>query len=358
MKKLLAICLLLALLLSGCGLTDPAVTTSGDSQSTQDAPALTVHFLDVGQADCALLECGGEYIMIDGGNVADSSLVVSYLEQLGVTKLEAVIATHAHEDHVGGLPGVLAVFETAAVYAPTRTYSSNCFDDFVYYTDQQGLSITIPSPGDVITFGEATATVLGPVESYADPNNTSIVLMVEFGETRFLFTGDMETQAENDMLDYWGEAFDWRADVLKVGHHGSETSTGYRFLNAVMPQIGIISVGEGNSYGHPHEGPLSKLRDADVTVYRTDQLGIILAVSDGSAVTISWKDGVSAPVEPEQTQPEETQPQGQTYIGNKNSKKLHLPGCSSLPKEENRVYFDDYDAAIAEGYEPCKNCMG
>lgn len=352
MKKATAILLAMILLLTGCGVMDPVVTTTANTQPTQES-ALRVHFLDVGQADCALLECDGEYIIIDGGNVDDSSLVVSYLQQQGVTRLEAVIATHAHEDHVGGLPGVLAVYETAAVYAPTRTYSSGCFDDFLYYTNQQGLEVTIPAPGDVISFGSATATVLGPVQSYADPNDTSIVLMVQLGDTRFLFTGDMETQAENDMLDYWGERFDWHADVLKVGHHGSETSTGYRFLRAVMPTYGVISVGEGNSYGHPHEAPLSRLRDAEVTLYRTDTLGSIVAVTDGVAVTFSWNNGSVTP-----EQPTTTQPQGQTYIGNRNSKKLHLPTCSSLPSEENRVYFDSYEEAIRAGYEPCGNCLG
>ena len=390
MKKLIAICLLLALLLTGCAgpispaptadTTDPGQATR-PSQTTQptdmggkpvDAPEMTVHFIDVGQADCALLESQGEYILIDGGNVADGDLVVSYLERQGVTQLEAVIATHAHEDHVGGLGQVLATYETASVYAPTRTYASNCFDKFMYYADQQGLEVIIPEPGDVIEFGNATATVLGPVKSYADPNNTSIVLMVDYCYTRFLFTGDMETEAENDMLDYWGDSFDWSADFLKVGHHGSDTSTGYRFLNAVMPQFGIISVGEGNSYGHPCEAPLSKLRDADVTVYRTDKLGTILAVSNGSAVTVSWEDASGTPVQPDPTQPtqptqpeptEPTEPTGsadpqeQTYIGNINSKKLHLPTCSSLPEEENRVYFTSYEEAIAAGYEPCKLCM-
>lgn len=247
---------------------------------------LTVHFIDVGQADCALLECDGKFLLIDGGNVADSSLVVSYLQKMGVQQLEAVICSHAHEDHVGGLPGVLAVFPTAAVYAPTKTYSSKCFDDFLYYTDQQRLSVTIPNPGDRIILGEATIWVLGPTKSYADPNNTSLVLRVDFGDTRFLFTGDMETDAETDLLD---SGADVKADVLKVGHHGSNTSTGYRFLREVAPQWAVISVGIDNSYGHPHEEPLSRLHDAEVTVYRTDKLGTILAVSDGKDIAFTWK---------------------------------------------------------------------
>ena len=155
-KKLLSLLLILALLLAGCALpADTAAPVSGEG--------LTVSFIDVGQADCALLECGGEFMLIDGGNRDDGQLVVSYLEQQGVETLSAVVCTHAHEHHVGGLPSVLAVYPTQAVYAPTRTYASKVFDDFVYYTDQQGLEITIPAPGDTWTLGQASVTVLGPV---------------------------------------------------------------------------------------------------------------------------------------------------------------------------------------------------
>lgn len=347
MKRIISLLLILCLLLSGCSFaqhpTTQAPTAGADS-------SLQVHFLDVGQADCALLECGGKYMLIDGGNVADSSLVVSYLQKIGVAELEAVVCSHAHEDHVGGLPGVLAVFPTKAVYAPTNTYSSKVFDDFLYYADQQRLEVTIPSPGDRIDFADASVTVLGPTKSYADPNNTSIVLMVQFGQTKFLFTGDMETEAEGDMLEYWGEHFDWHADVLKVGHHGSETSTGYRFVRSVMPDYAIISVGEGNTYGHPHEAPLSRLEQAGVAQYRTDKLGTVIAVSDGMAVQFTWESASTAPQNP-------TVPAPTEFIGNKNSKTLHLPTCTSLPKEENRVVFDDYDEAIAQGYKPCGKCM-
>lgn len=338
MKKLLALILAL-LLLCGCAKSKtPAPTPASDN--------LAVHFIDVGQADCALVECDGKFMLIDGGNVADSSLVVSYLQKAGVQELEAVICSHAHEDHVGGLPGVLAVFPTKAVYAPTRTYSSKCFDDFLYYTDQQGLTVTIPSVGDTISLGDATATVLGPVKSYADPNNTSIVLMVQFGENKFLFTGDMEVEAENDMLDAGAKV---KADVLKVGHHGSNTSTGYRFLYEVDPTYAVISVGAGNTYGHPHDEPMSRLRDADAMIFRTDDLGSIVAVSDGKNITFTWDKSAAQPEDPTEG--------SHYYIGNKNSKTLHLPTCSSLPAEKNQIRFDSYEDAIAEGYSPCGRCM-
>ena len=321
----------------------------------EDTPAvssegLTVQYIDVGQADCALLECDGEYLLIDGGNRDDSQLLVSVLEQQGVKELAAVVCSHAHEDHVGGLPAVLAVYPTKAVYAPTKTYSSNIFDKFVYYTDQQGLDITIPAPGDQFALGQAVVTVLGPVKSYAETNDTSIVLRVTYGETSFLFTGDMETEAENDMLDYWEGKADWKADVLKVGHHCSNTSTGYRFLNEVNPAYGVISVGKGNDYGHPHKEPMSRLRQAGVTILRTDELGTIQAVSDGKEVTFTWQNQSAVP--------ENAEAAPQIFIGNRNSKVFHAPDCKNLPSEKNAVQFSAYQEAIAAGFTPCGSCLG
>ena len=357
MKKLTALLLLLALLLSGCVDAPPADRLEADITTTSvtetDAELLYVHYIDVGQADSILIEYGGFAMLIDGGNKEDGSLVVSYIEQQGISELDAVVCTHAHEDHVGGLPSVLAVYPTAAVYAPTKTYSSKVFDDFVYYTDQQGLEINIPSPGDTIEAEGLDIVVLGPTQSYADPNNTSIVIKLTYAETSFLFTGDMETQAENDMLDYWGSRIDWNVDVLKVGHHGSDTSTGYRFLNEVMPTYGVISVGTGNTYGHPCEEPLTKLNQAGVTIFRTDELGHVIATSDGAEVTLTWNNQSGSP-----TNAETAETVAVTYIGNKNSKKFHDEGCGSLPKEENRVYFDSYQDAIDAGYTPCSSCLG
>lgn len=341
-KRWLSLLLALSLVLSGC------VIEIQVPQPMEEG--LTIHFIDVGQADCALLECGGEYLLIDGGNREDGQLVVSYLEQQGVESLTAVVCTHAHEDHVGGLPSVLAVYPTQAVYAPTNTYASKVFDNFLYYTDQQGLSVTIPAPGDELRVGDTALTVLGPVKTYPDANNTSIVLKVEYGETAFLFTGDMETTAENDMMDYWDGRMDFTCDVLKMGHHGSNTSTSYRLLHEVSPTHAVISVGEGNDYGHPHKEPMTRLKQAGVVALRTDQLGHIIARSDGETISFTWQN--------QNAQPEDVEPGDGAFIANKNSGKFHVPGCSNLPAEKNQVIFSSYQEALDAGYTPCGSCIG
>ena len=347
MKRLFPWLLILCLVLSGCTFFDPISTAPRNDFPTTQADTLSVHYIDVGQADCALIECGGEYMIIDGGNVDDSDLVVTYLQDLGVEELHTVICTHAHEDHVGGLAAVLAVYPTGQILSPTRVYDSACFDDFMYYADQQDIRVTIPTPGDSFFLGSAAVTVLGPVKSYPDPNNTSIVVKVEFGTTSFLFTGDMEKEAEADMLDF---GMDVTADVLKVGHHGSSTSTGYRFLYEVDPEYAVISVGKDNTYGHPHRETVAILGDAEIPMLRTDELGTILAVSDGEIISFTW--------EKQNAQPGDIEPADTRFIGNKNSKKLHLPTCNGLPAEQNQVIFNSYSDAISQGYTPCSSCFG
>ena len=246
---------------------------------------IEIHYLDVGQADAALVICDDATMLIDGGNKADSSFIYAYLEDQNVTHLDYIIATHAHEDHVGGLAGALNYATAGIAYCPVTSYNSKAFSNFVKYLDNQGVEITLPSAGDSFMLGSASVEILAPITyPQSGTNNSSIVLRIVYGNTSFLFTGDIEREAEYEILD---AGYDLGSTVLKVAHHGSDTSTTYPFLREVMPTYAIISVGKGNSYGHPSEATLSKLRDADVIVFRTDLSGTIICTSDGATVSFS-----------------------------------------------------------------------
>ena len=278
MRKITAILLLLCLLLCGCS-TKPTTTTP----SVQEQ--LWVHFIDVGQADSILLECDGKFALVDGGNVSDGQAVAAYLLMQGVQKLDLVVATHPHEDHIGGLSDVIDLIPVDTVWSSPIPNETNPVRAFLKSVSNRGLEVLQPKVGQVFNLGTATITVIGPVKDYEDVNNLSIILMVQHGDNRFLLTGDMERVAENDLIE---SGADLKADVLKVGHHGSETSTGYRFLREVMPSYAVISCGKDNSYGHPHEDPLSRLRDAEVAVLRTDESSTIIARSDGKDIYFMW----------------------------------------------------------------------
>ena len=313
MKKWLPI-LLTLLLLAGCAVPAPetvpatepvaeAVTTAPTEEPKETIckdGVLIVHFIDVGQADCALLECDGQAMLIDGGNTEDGWDVVEYIQDQGIEQLDLVVGTHPHEDHIGGLPAVLDAFPVEELWSGHIPYTGSATYAFTSMASDKGVEIQYPQLGDTYDLGSARVTVLGPVKlGYEDVNDLSLVLMVEYGQTRFLFTGDMEMIAEDDMLDHWADDSLFQADVLKVGHHGSYSSTGYRFLRAVMPTYAVISVGGNNEYGHPHDDPMSRLRDAEVSIYRTDKMYDIVAVSDGCDITFTWENRYAKPWTPD-----------------------------------------------------------
>ena len=335
MKKFLALlfCSLLVFL-SSCNIYEEEIYKEVEG-------GLEIHYIDVGQADSSLIICNDETMLIDGGNVSDSRLLVSYIKNLGITKLDYVVCTHAHEDHVGGLSGPLNVFEIGTVYGPKVENDIKTYDDFKKSALKKVEEIKHPEVGEMITLGESEITFLAPVTDYEDLNDTSIALRLLFGETSFLFTGDATYNAEYDIID---TELILKSDVYKVAHHGSSSSNSYRFLREVMPKYAIISCGEDNSYGHPHKETLSRLNDLESEVYRTDLSGNIVLKSDGKNITVETLK--NAKIEDEIDK----------YIGNKNSMKFHLQSCNALPIEKNRIYFESKSEAISMGYSSCGNC--
>ena len=344
--------------------TEPPVSTS-ESTLPSDS-SFEIHFLDVGQADAALVLCDDAAMLIDGGNAADSSLIYAYLESHDIDYLDYVICTHPHEDHVGGLAGALNYATVGTSYCSMDDYDSKAFENFESYLAKQGKKIEIPFAGDTFSFGSAVVTILGPVGYYSDPNNMSIVLRIQYGKTSFLFAGDAEIDSEQDILN---AGVNLQSTVLKVGHHGSDTSTSYRWLREIAPQYAVISVGKDNSYGHPTEQTLSRLEDAEATLYRTDLQGHIICTSDGVDVSFrvernanadtyySDSEGTVPPSEKETSSSESSSKT--SYVLNTNTKKFHYPHCSSVKQMSDKNRQDvtlTREEIIGMGYSPCGRC--
>ncbi len=318
------------------GQSDTEKEDSGPSKSS-----FYVMFIDVGQADASLIMCDGHYMLIDGGNVADSNRIYSVLKARGVEHLDYVIGTHAHEDHIGGITAAFSACTVGKAFSPVTEAESVPSNNFKKAAEKQGLSLEMPKLDTVYTLGNSRFTVIAPRTDHGDANNSSIVLRLEYGDNVFLFTGDAERESEQAMLN---ADCNLSADLLKVGHHGSNSSSTYAFLREVMPTYAIISAGADNDYGHPHKEVLDRLSDADTKVLRTDKLGDIICHSDGQDLRFEYGVGNDSV--------------NYKYIGNINSGTLHTTLCESLPKEENRVYFVDLEDAERGGYtKHCSNCM-
>lgn len=335
-------------LLLGCEVKDNTKHIDGE---------LTVHYLNVGQADSILVTNNDKTMLIDTGDKDGKDVIIPYLENLNIEKIDILIFTHPHKDHIGSGVDVIENFEIGTVYMSSAVTTTKTFEKLIDKIEEKNLETIIPNIGDKISFGDCDITVLSPSKEYDDLNNNSIVIRLNYGNTSFLFMGDAEKEAEKDIIELGA---DINVDVLKVGHHGSITSTTKEFLNKVNPSYAVILCGEDNDYNHPNQETLDKLDSMNVKYYRTDINGTILIDSDGNNININCEfqdNNTNSNADKIDTNLKENDTEeNTTYIGNKNSKVLHFESCGSLPKEKNRIYFDNRDEAINQEYKPCSQC--
>ena len=338
--------------------------------SVCSAELLEVHYINVGQADATLVIYGDYTMLIDGGNPGNSQLIYAYLQQLGISHLNYIVNTHADADHVGGLPAAVVAVD-GDVYTVLSAYTDCNKERFVVYKDalnRYGLNITVPQKGEIYRLGDVEFQILS-AGSGDCTTDKSIALRLTFGKNSFVFTGDSTIADELAILS---DGFYINSDVLKLGHHGSKTSTSSEFLKAVNPRYSVISCGQYNPYGHPSDDVLNRLMLVETEVLRTDKDGHIVIVSDGEnlytftqnsepdietidslfseqpATATSRIKGAMAPTEYEVQ-----------YVLNTRSMKFHLPNCTAVSEmsERNRLDVNSTrDNVISQGYKPCGMC--
>lgn len=249
------------------------------------ADALTVHYIDIGQADATLLASGGEYMLIDAGEYKTADTLLAYLNKQNIQAFKYVVGTHPHSDHIGAISEVIKGYKCDNLILPNATHTTKSFEYMLDAAEEAGLEITVPAPGDTYQLGGTTLTILSPPDSetYDNLNNYSIVVRADCGETRFLFMGDAEAEIEDALVH---SDFDLSSNVLKVGHHGSKSSSTQAFLSEVSPDYAIISCGKDNTYDHPNEKVMARLNQMGIASYLTHESGTILIHSDGKTVNL------------------------------------------------------------------------
>ena len=346
-KAVLSILILSFVIFQGIMFSVNASGSTGES-------TFWIKFIDVGQGDAALIQCDGKYMLIDGGPSDASSVIYTFLKNSDINKLDYMIATHPDADHIGGLSGALNYAQVDKCYCPVTEHDTKTFNSLVKYLKKQGVSITIPNEGDKIKLGSANVTVLGPIGEISDSNNSSIVVKIEYGKNSFIFMGDAEVEEESQILK---KNKNLNCDLIKIGHHGSESSTSKELLDAVNPKYAIISVGKDNSYGHPVQTILDRITAKKTTIYRTDLQGDITVVSDGKTISITTEK--NANTSDLKTKEVTEVPSGTTYVLNTSSKRFHKIDCKSVNqmKESNRAYStESAEKLVEQGYKPCGTC--
>lgn len=272
------------------------IETEVEDDIKEEIAEMQVHFIDVGQGDATLIICGEEAMLIDAGDDSKGTTVQNYLKKQGVEELKYLVLTHTDADHIGGADVVVTKFDIDTVFMGDFPKDNKVYNSLITALDEKLLKWSTPNVGNAYELGSATFTIVAPNKKYSDPNNSSIALLVQNGDNRFLFTGDAEEECEKDIL---ANEIDINCDVLHAGHHGSKTSNTKDFLNATTPEYVVISCAEGNSYGHPNAEPMNNFRNMGIKVFRTDEQGSIVAISTGYEITWNcapsdtWKAGES-----------------------------------------------------------------
>lgn len=274
------------------GLQDNGGSNSGsqgiyleNADDMESMDGMKVHFLDVEQGLCILVQMEDEVLIYDGGDSDTSSFVVSYLQQQGITEIDYMISSHYDSDHVSGLIGCLDAFEVKNVIGSDYEHDSRRYQSFMDAVEKEGLEMQYPQVGEQFHLGEADFMILAPEEIVSDSNANSVAIKLTYGDNSFIFTGDADVDSEKNMC---GSGMDLSCDVLSLGHHGSSTSSSSRFLEKTVPEYAVISCGAGNSYGHPHIEVVEMLEAMEIDLFRSDIQGTVVAVSDGK--TIYWSE--------------------------------------------------------------------